>query len=62
METLEKLSSDQMPPAKLEGLKFAEFFQWLSASIQIVAASNDVSSPSVNLPSPSNWMEGFKIT
>jgi len=62
METLEKLSSDQMPPAKLEGLKFAEFFQWLSASIQIVAASNDVSSTSVNLPSPSNWMEGFKIT
>ena len=62
METLDKLSSDQMPPAKLKGLKFAEFFQWLSASIQIVAASNDVSSTSVNLPSPGNWMEGFKIT
>ncbi|MDC1505825.1 VWA domain-containing protein [Winogradskyella sp.] len=62
MNTLEKLSSIQMPPAKLEGLRFAEFFQWLSASIQIVAASSDVQTDSVNLPSPSNWMEGFKIS
>lgn len=61
MSTLEKLSSEQMPPAKLDGLKFAEFFQWLSASIQIVAASIDTETESVNLPSPSNWMEGFKI-
>ena len=62
MRTLENLSSKQMPPAKLEGLKFAEFFQWLSASIQIVAASTDVQTESVNLPSPGNWMEGFQIT
>ena len=62
MNTLEKLSSSQMPPAKLEGLRFAEFFQWLSASIQIVAASSDAQTDSVNLPSPSNWMEGFKIS
>ena len=62
MNTLEKLSSQQMPPAKLEGLRFAEFFQWLSASIQIVAASSDAQTDSVNLPSPSNWMEGFKIS
>lgn len=61
MSTLEKLSSKQMPPAKLDGLKFAEFFQWLSASIQIVAASVDTQTESVSLPSPSNWMEGFKI-
>ena len=61
MRILEKLSSSQMPPAKLDGLKFAEFFQWLSASIQIVAASSDAQTDSVDLPSPSNWMEGFKI-
>lgn len=62
MNTLGKLSSQQMPPAKLDGLRFAEFFQWLSASIQIVAASIDTQTDSVNLPSPSNWMEGFKIS
>ena len=61
MRTLEELSSKQMPPAKLQGLKFAEFFQWLSASIQIVAASIDKETESVDLPSPSNWMDGFKI-
>ena len=61
IRTLEELSSKQMPPAKLKGLKFAEFFQWLSASIQIVAASVDKETESVDLPSPSNWMEGFKI-
>ena len=61
MKVLEKLSSNQMPPAKLDGLKFAEFFQWLSASIQIVAASSDAQTDSVDLPSPSDWMEGFKI-
>lgn len=61
MTILNKLSSDQMPPAKLEGLRFSEFFQWLSASIQIVAASIDKESESVDLPSPANWMEGFKI-
>ena len=62
MKTLEKLSSPEMPPAKLEGLKFAEFFQWLSASIQIVAASNDLQKETIDLPSPANWMEGFKIS
>tara|TARA_B100000900_G_C20585084_1_gene719213 strand:+ start:154 stop:837 length:684 start_codon:yes stop_codon:yes gene_type:complete len=61
MKILKKLSSSQMPPAKLDGLKFAEFFQWLSASIQIVAASVDKKTEKVDLPSPSNWMEGFKI-
>jgi len=62
MSILEELSSAKMPPAKLDGLRFAEFFQWLSASIQIVAASSDAQTDSVDLPSPSNWMEGFKIS
>ena len=61
MRKLGLLSSNQMPPAKLEGLKFAEFFQWLSASIQLVASSTDSGEATAPLPSPSDWMSGFKI-
>ena len=61
MRVLQKLSSTKMPPAKLSGLKFSEFFQWLSSSIQIISSSVDKGNESVDLPSPSDWMEGFKI-
>lgn len=59
MKTLERISSTQMPPAKLEGLKFAEFFKWLSASMAQVVISDD--GDEIDLPSPADWMEGFKI-
>ena len=62
MEVLQWLSSPQMPPAKLKGLKFVDFFQWLSASIQMVNASSDKGDNTVNLPSPSDWMQGFKVS
>lgn len=62
MSALQLLSSSQMPPAKLQGLKFVDFFQWLSASIQMVNASSDRGDNSVNLPSPSDWMQGFKVS
>ena len=50
-----------MPPAKLQGLKFADFFQWLSVSIQMVNASSDLEDDTINLPSPADWMQGFKV-
>ena len=59
MRTMENISSSQMPPAKLEGLKFADFFKWLSASMTQIVHSND--GDEINLPSPANWMQGFKI-
>lgn len=59
MQKLERLSSPKMPPAKLEGLRFAEFFKWLSASMTQVVNSNE--GDEISLPSPANWMEGFKI-
>ena len=49
----------KMMPMKLRGLKFAEFFEWVSASMSVVA--NSTEEESVNLPDIGNWMEGFEI-
>ncbi len=50
---------NQMSAMKLQGLKFADFFKWVSASMSIVAGSKD--GDKVNLPDPSDWMDGFQI-
>lgn len=59
MTILNQISSPDMPPAVLQGLKFSEFFKWVSASMSVVASSKD--GDKVDLPSPAAWMQGFKI-
>jgi len=59
MGVLHKISSPDMPPAQLEGLKFDEFFSWVSASMSIVAGSKE--GDQIDLPAPNTWMTGFKI-
>lgn len=59
MDVLNKISSPEMPPAHLEGLKFSDFFKWLSASMTTVTGSKD--GDTINMPSPASWMKGFKI-
>jgi len=49
----------KMPPMELQGLKFQDFFKWVSASMGVVTASKD--GDKVNLPPPTNWMKGFNI-
>jgi len=49
----------KMQAMKLQGLKFADFFKWVSASMSIVAGSKD--GDKVDLPDPSSWMGGFTI-
>lgn len=52
MQTLGQFSN--RPALKLNGLRFADFFQWLSASMSRVSASASTSA-SVNLPPTDGW-------
>ena len=51
MECLAQFST--MPPKRLAGLKFAEFFEWLSQSMQRVSAS--IPGDRISLPSTGGW-------
>lgn len=59
MSLLNAISDASMPPAHLQGLKFNEFFDWLSASMGTVTNSKD--GDKISLPSPANWMSGFTV-
>jgi uncharacterized protein YegL len=59
LDVLSEISHLSYPPMKLEGLKFSEFFRWVSASMCIVSASSE--EDIINLPSTNNWLEGYKI-
>jgi uncharacterized protein YegL len=56
--------SGQRTPVMLDGLSFAEFFQWLSASLSAASASNAFgssdqagSTEQIALPSPQGWAQ-----
>ena len=61
MKTLQTLQGSGMAPAKLKGLKFKQFFQWLSASMGTIV--NHAEGEKVDLtPDPlDNWMDSFTI-
>jgi len=59
MQVLHKISDSSMSPAMLQGVKFSEFFQWLSASMTTITNSKD--GDKVNMPNPSSWMNGFSV-
>lgn len=59
MDVLKQISSPDMQPAMLEGLKFGDFFKWLSASMTTVTSSKE--GDTVSMANPANWMKGFKI-
>jgi uncharacterized protein YegL len=60
MATLEQISHEKMEPRKLSGLKFSEFFRWLSSTIADVAKGQNVSD-AMKKNSDDAWDGGFKI-
>lgn len=59
MDVLTRLSTPEMPPAQLKGLRFGEFFRWLSASMSTITQSHE--GEVLQLPSPQQWMDGFQV-
>lgn len=59
MNMLTNLSHPATPPALLSGLRFSEFFRWLSASMSTIANSKE--GDKTNLPTPGDWMKGFQV-
>jgi len=57
MEFLKELSHPNVPPAKLDGLRFSDFFLWLSNSMEKVSTSKDGDKVSFEKPT---WMDGFQ--
>ena len=63
MKVLKKISGSMngqpVDPLRLKGLKFSEFFQWMSASMSVISSSAE--GDRLALPAPSSWMEGFEV-
>jgi uncharacterized protein YegL len=54
LEELAKFCPSNRPPKRLKGLKFKEFFQWLSQSLSRVSQSTP-GTTQVSLPPPDGW-------
>ena len=53
------ISGKQVGPMKIGGLRFKEFFKWVSASMHIIPSSQ--AGDSIDLPNPNEWMDGFTV-
>jgi uncharacterized protein YegL len=55
MEKLAQICPPNFPPMKMQGLKFREFFRWLSASLSMVSKSKE--GERLLLPPTSGWSQ-----
>jgi uncharacterized protein YegL len=56
---LQAISNSEIPPRMINGLKFADFFRWLSSTIADVAKGQDVSTAVKN--TGQTWDGGFNV-
>ena len=59
-ETLEAIQGN-MKPMKLNGLKFKQFFQWLSASMGTIVTHTEGEKVDLTPDPADNWMDSFVI-
>ena len=57
---LTTLSTSEFPAARMEAVKFCEFFTWLSASASVVV--NDSGASNQTVTSTIDWAQGFVIS
>jgi uncharacterized protein YegL len=60
MDILQTISSPSFPPAKLQGLKFLEFFGWMSHSMAAVSSSAEGDKVDLSKGAAA-WMGGFQV-
>lgn len=58
MKTLNRISAPTVPAAQLDGIRFSEFFQWLSNSMDKVSQSREGSTVALEAPT---WMSGLSV-
>ena len=58
MKVLSKIAQPGMPPTKLQGFKFSDFFRWLSNSMGTITSRQKGEKVSFEKP---DWMEEFTI-
>ena len=59
MAMLASITHPTVPPLKLQGVNFSQFFRWLSQSMSAISSSNG---GAVNLPRTDSWTEGYSTT
>lgn len=64
MQTLKTLQGDGIPPAMMKGLRFQQFFKWLSASMAVVVNHSEGETVNVSegATGPGGWMDSFVIS
>lgn len=58
MRTLNRISAPSVPAAQLDGIRFSEFFQWLSNSMDKVSQSREGDTIALEVPT---WMSGLSV-
>lgn len=58
MQTLNRISVPSVPAAKLDGIRFSDFFQWLSNSMDKVSQSREGDTVDLEVPT---WMSGLSV-